>query len=52
MSAGRAASSTSRPTGGEFIHLARVWNGRGVTVAITDAYAAPTIYEDAENQPN
>ena len=23
-------------------------NGRGVTVAITDAYAAPTIYQDAQ----
>ncbi len=33
---------------GESSLLARGVNGRGVTVAITDAYAAPTIYQDAQ----
>ncbi len=33
---------------GESSLLASGVNGRGVTVAITDAYAAPTIYQDAQ----
>ena len=33
---------------GESGLLAAGVNGRGVTVAITDAYAAPTIYQDAQ----
>jgi subtilase family serine protease len=33
---------------GESGLLASGVNGRGVTVAITDAYAAPTIYQDAQ----
>jgi subtilase family serine protease len=42
---------------GESALLAAGINGKGVTVAITDAYAAPTIYQDAQkynqvhNQP-